>query len=146
MKVLVAYDGTLQSKDALKYGAQKVSEKGGEVVALHVFDTYLFVGYDSHPRAREMARADSLQFVEDARKILKDSGVKASVVFGEGDPQEEIMDFARANNVDVLLCPPRYKSIIKKFRKAAEAQGSTTHEDSVLDNAEKLRVAVVTRQ
>ena len=31
MKVLVAYDGTLQSKDALRYGLEKAREKGGDL-------------------------------------------------------------------------------------------------------------------
>ena len=42
MKIMVAYDGTLQGKDALVYGMQKAREKGGEVVALHVFNSPLF--------------------------------------------------------------------------------------------------------
>ncbi len=38
MKIMVAYDGTLQAKEALVYGMDKAREKGGEVVALHVFN------------------------------------------------------------------------------------------------------------
>ena len=32
MKIMVAYDGTLQAKEALVYGMDKAREKGGEVV------------------------------------------------------------------------------------------------------------------
>ena len=57
MKVLVAYDGTLQAKDALKYGVEKVKENGGELVALHVFNSNMFVDYDVFG-AEEAGRAE----------------------------------------------------------------------------------------
>ena len=146
MKVLVAYDGTLQAKDALRYGAAKVKENGGELLALHVFDSNIFIGYDSHPRAKEMAKAESDAFVDKAIKIMRaeGKGVKASITVAEGDPEKEIIDFAKEERVDVLLCPPKYKSIISRYKRALRAEGKNPVEDAVLDETEKLKMAVVT--
>jgi nucleotide-binding universal stress UspA family protein len=120
MKIMVVYDGTLQAKEALVYGMEKAREKGGEVVALHVFNSPLFVDYDAVPDAENIARAESTRFVEEAKTIIREKGkgIKTSLFFGEGNPEEEVIAFAKAEHADVLLCPPRYKSIIRKYKKA----------------------------
>jgi len=139
MKIMVAYDGTLQSKDALVYGMEKAREKGGEVIAYHVFNSPLFIDYDATPNAEARARAESARLVEEAKAIIseKGKGVKASLFTGEGNPEEEIIAFARAEHADILLCPPRYKSIIRKYRKALGTQ-------DLVNEAEKLDLAVLT--
>jgi nucleotide-binding universal stress UspA family protein len=114
MKALVAYDGSLNSRTALKYGIQKVKEQGGEVLVLHVFNRSIFVDYDAGPGAERMARIESARFVEDAREILEGSGdIKSHIVVEEGDPAEEIVRLAGAENADIIYSPPRYKSIVK---------------------------------
>ena len=145
MKVLVAYDGTLQAKDALRYGLDKVRENGGEVVALHVFDRGMFVDYDAIPGVEEMARKDAERHVDEARSLIRESGVRARVITEDGSPEEEVLNYAMARNVDILLCPPKYKSIINGFKKMAAERGIVISEDSVLDNGSKLKVAVAGR-
>ncbi len=123
MKIMVAYDGTLQSKEALVYGMEKVREKGGELVALHVFNSGMFIDYDAHVDAEAMARRESAQYVEEAKALIREkgAGVRTSLFTAEGDPEEEVVSFAREKKVDVLLCPPKFKSIIKKYRKTLGA-------------------------
>ena len=120
MKIMVAYDGTLQSKEALVYGMDKVREKGGEVVALHVFNSDLFVDYDATVEARDLARAEASRFVDEAKEIIREKGkgVKASLYSTDGNPEEEVIGFAKAEKVDVLLCPPKFRSIIGRYQKA----------------------------
>lgn len=144
MKVLVAYDGTLQAKDALKYGVEKVKENGGEVVALHVFNSSMFVDYDVFG-AEEAGGLESMRFAAEAKKILGEAGkgLHTRVIIAEGDPEEETINYARENNVDLLLCSPRYKSIIRSFRKLLDKQGKTVQEDTIFDAAEKPRLSVV---
>lgn len=120
MKIMVAYDGTLQAKEALVYGIEKAKEKGGEIMALHVFNSPLFVDYDATPDAESIARAESERFVEEAKAIIRENGqgVKASLYTVEGNPEEETISFARAERADVLLCPPKFRKIIGRYRKA----------------------------
>jgi nucleotide-binding universal stress UspA family protein len=147
MKVLVAYDGTLQAKDALKYGVQKVRENGGELVALHVFNSNMFVDYDVFG-AEEAGRTEAMRFATEAKQILGESGkgINTRVIFAEGDPEEETIGFARENNVDLLLCSPRYKSIIRSFKNLLDKQGKKSQEDTIFDAAEKPRLSVVSQR
>jgi nucleotide-binding universal stress UspA family protein len=120
MKIMVAYDGTLQAKEALVYGLDKAREKGGEVIALHVFNAGMFVDYDATVDAEALARNDSARFVEEAKTLIREngSGVRASLFTAEGNPSEEVVRFAKEKNVDILLCPPKFKAIISKYQKA----------------------------
>lgn len=145
MKVLVAYDGTLQAKEALKYGVEKVREKGGELVAMHVFNRSLFIDYDAIPDAEHIARKESLRYVREAEQIMRNDGkdITSKMIVEDGNPDEEIINYARAKSVDLLLCPPRYKSIIRNFKKVLEAQGRAATESTVVTGTEKLKTAAI---
>lgn len=116
MKVLILYDGTLHAKKALGYGIKSIKEKGGELVILHVFKSNLFVDYDAVPQALNLARAESMQYRQDAENIIKDAGydVKFRILTEEGDPEQEIVNAAATEHPDLILASPRYKSIVKK--------------------------------
>jgi nucleotide-binding universal stress UspA family protein len=115
MKILVAYDGSLNSQTALKYGISKVGDAGGSVSALHVFNSNMFIDYGAGPNAEEMARKESTGYVEDARRIIAEAGtgISASLFTAEGNPQEEIVKFAKTEEADLIIAPPRYKTIMK---------------------------------
>lgn len=130
MKIMVAYDGTLQAKEALVYGIEKARAKGGEVVALHVFNSPLFADYDATVNTRDEAKAEAARFVEEAKTIIREkgAGVKASLYSTEGEPEQAMISFAKAEQVDVLLCPPKFKNIISRYQQAlagSELAGET---------------------
>ncbi len=110
---------------------------GGELVAMHVFPANLFIGYDAIPGARDIARRESALYVEEARKICQDSGkgLKVCIVEGYGVPQEEILRYAEEHNIDVLLCPPMFKSIINKFKKVIDERGKHAHETVIAETS-----------
>jgi nucleotide-binding universal stress UspA family protein len=115
MKALVAYDGSLNSKTALRYGIQKVKDSGGELIVLHVFNSSVFIGYDSSPSAEKIARIESARYVEDARNTLERSGpeIRSRIVVEEGNPVDEIVRYATSEHVDIIFSPPGYKAIVK---------------------------------
>ena len=147
MKVLVAYDGTLQSKEALRYGVNKVRENGGELVALHVFNSSQYIDYDVFG-AEEAGRAASMKFVSEAKKILEETGkgVRTRVIVQEGNPEEETINYARENNVDLLLCSPGYKKIISSFRTLFGDKGMAVPEHTDFDKTEEPGVYVVSQR
>jgi len=116
MKALVAYDGSLNSKRALRYGIRKVKDTDGELIVLHVFNSSMFIGYDASPAAEKMARIESARFVEDARNILDATGpgIRSSIVVEEGNPIDEVVRYAAAEHVDIIFSPPGLKAIAKK--------------------------------
>jgi nucleotide-binding universal stress UspA family protein len=115
MKILVAYDGSLNSQTALKYGIRKVKEVGGGLFVVHVFNSSMFIDYGAGPRAEEMARRESAGFVEDARRIISETAtdIDTKLITVEGNPKDEIVNFAGAEMMDLVIVPPRYKAIVK---------------------------------
>jgi nucleotide-binding universal stress UspA family protein len=113
MNILVAYDGTLNAKKAIKYGIQKLSKSGGNMTILQVFDNSLFVDYDAGPRAEEMARSESARQREEAMKIVRESagGLSVRFVAEEGNAIAKIADQVSADRPDLVLAPPRFKEI-----------------------------------
>ncbi|MFZ2198538.1 MAG: universal stress protein [Thermodesulfovibrionales bacterium] len=116
MKILVAYDGSINSKLALKYGIRKISEIGGSLAALHVFNSSMFIDYGSGPNAEALARKESSGYIEEARGIIAEHGAGeyAKLFTAEGNPEEETIRFARTEMMDLIIVPPRYKSVVKK--------------------------------
>jgi len=130
MKIMVAYDGTLQAKEALAYGIEKARSKGGEVMALYVFNSEMFIDYDASVDAEAAARREATGHIEEAKSIIREkgNGVAAHLYTTEGSPEREVVDFAREQKVDVILCPPKFRTIIKKYQKslaASELAGET---------------------
>ncbi len=115
MKILVAYDGTLNAKKALYYGIGKVRKQGGELILLQVFDRALFVDYDAGPRAEELARQEAGRHLGEARRIVAEQGVSA-VRFIEEDGQAErvILDRIASDRPDLVLVPPRYRAVSER--------------------------------
>ena len=138
MKIMVAYDGTLQAKEALVYGMDKVREKGGEVIALHVFNNSMFIDYDASVDAESIARRESAQLVEDAKSLIREKGkgITVSLFTMDGNPEEEVVSFAKTKKVDVLLCPPKFKTIINKYQRALG-------ETELTSEAEKMNLAAL---
>lgn len=114
MKALVAYDGSINSKTALKRAIKKVNDSGGELLVLHVFDNSIFIDYDAGPGAEKMARIESARHVEEARRILERAGdVRSRIIVEEGNPADEIIRLAKTESVDIIFTPPKYKSVVK---------------------------------
>lgn len=113
MKILIAYDGTVHAKTALRYGIRKAREQAGEVLVLHVFDRSVFVDYDAGPKAEAMARDEAMRHLEEAKKLIAGiaQGVAVSVVAEEGNAEDMIPQYAEREQADLVLVPPRFKKI-----------------------------------
>ena len=116
MKILTIYDGTVQAKTALQYGLKKAAEKKAELVVLQVFQSALFLDYDAGPRAEEIARAEAARHRRDAEVIIKAAGsVRVRFISEEGEPVETAVGLAGTELVDLVLCSPRYKALVKRM-------------------------------
>lgn len=116
MKILSIYDGTIQSKTALRYGIKKAKETGGEVVVLHVFQNSLFIDYDAGPKAEAVARVEATKHLQDAENMIREAGqdVSVKIMSVEGDPAEEALRVSEDEHAELILSSPRYKAIVKK--------------------------------
>jgi hypothetical protein len=119
MEVLLAYDGSLEAKDILRAWVHKEQNSGNRLAVLPVFNKGLFVDYDAIPAAEEMATQEFFRGITEAREIILEAGAKicARIVEKEGVPKHQILRYAETRNVDMLLCPKRYKPILRKLKK-----------------------------
>ncbi|MBI5189263.1 MAG: universal stress protein [Nitrospirae bacterium] len=113
MKMLIAYDGTINAKNALRYGLGRLKAEGGSAVVLHLFHSALFVDYGAGPNAESMARAESARRLAEARRIVDEAGGVPWVRFEEkdGEPGEELLGYAGEVRFDVILAPAKYASV-----------------------------------
>ncbi len=115
MKLLVVYDGTVPSKDALRYGLARAHRSHSELVVLSVFDMERFIDYDA-VKAEEKARAEASHYLAEAREIIRElgSGLHVSVYSSEGDAEDAVLTTSKAEGVAMIIVPPRYKKIRKR--------------------------------
>jgi nucleotide-binding universal stress UspA family protein len=125
MKILVAYDGTLSAKDALRHGLKKVQDSGGEIIALQVFNRELLHYYDATPQVEDRLRWDFKVALDEAESIIRSegNGIKATIVQFDGNPEREILRFVKEEKVDMLLCPKTFTSLAKKYTTIMRERG-----------------------
>jgi hypothetical protein len=50
------------------------------------------------------------------------------------------MEFARAEKVDLLICPPRMRGLVKRFKKLMRESGKEATGSEILDDKNRLRL------
>jgi nucleotide-binding universal stress UspA family protein len=108
-RILVPTDFSLHSQKALTYAAAFAEKFGAELFVLHVFqDLAVFqpdavaVGPPVMPPVEELAAAarTSLQRVIQEQNF---KGFKVTPEVREGSPFDEIVDFAKEKNIDLII-------------------------------------------
>jgi nucleotide-binding universal stress UspA family protein len=111
LKILVTHDGSINSKDALKYGTQKVRENGGGFVTLYIFQDISGTG------GIQTVDSDSegaVRYEDQKRGGLEGGdGVKINILMGKGDPKEEIRQYTTTEKVDMIITIPAYADFFK---------------------------------
>ncbi len=105
-KVLIAFDGSEDSRVALKEGADLAALCKAEVVLLSVLDTGLDVAASE---AYASGSADDEQVAE-ARSLLEQemgrlsrNGIAGTTALGFGHPPEQIIEKARETGADLVV-------------------------------------------
>lgn len=113
MRVLVAYDGSLKSKEALKFGLSRMRGGSGLLTILYVFDRSLFVYYPAGIKEIDRARGEAEDMLCEAREFAESllEGVWIKAVMEEGAPEEEIMRHAEECCYDMVVCPKAYAKV-----------------------------------
>lgn len=115
MKILVVYDGTIHSKQALRYGIKKVQETGGEVIALQVFHAGQFLDYEGGISAVDAAKRESEQYLAEAKQIIEETGAagRVKLLSESGEPVGEALHVAAKEQADQIIAPARYRALAK---------------------------------
>jgi nucleotide-binding universal stress UspA family protein len=137
-KILIATDGSENTKKALDYGIDLAINTGAKLQALYVVDTGT---YKSIPLSAPMEYAFSLlrQEGDIALKYVAEraqaAGLEEEGVIVEGYPADEIIKYAENNSIDLIIMGTMGKSGLDRF-----LLGSVT--DKVIRNSRIPVIAV----
>lgn len=105
-KILIATDGSANTRRAVKYGIELARVAGADVCAVYVLDTSVFASMPmdaAWESMYELLRAEgneALKYVEDKGG---QSGVSVESVVLDGHPAHEIVDYANENEIDLIV-------------------------------------------
>jgi nucleotide-binding universal stress UspA family protein len=118
-KILIATDGSDNSKNAVNSGIEIAKINNADVYAVYVIPP---VSAPAAQRGRSWAESIRQDLTEDGKKATKDvedaakgTGINVETILLEGNPSEEIINFAEKNDMDLIVLGSLGKSGIEKF-------------------------------
>lgn len=115
-KVLVPIDGSEQANEALIEAAEIAKRYGAQLIVTTVVDDYLQITSPEQAQAiYEFTRKAGTEIVEKAIESIKDSELeKVEGHVLKGDPRHSIVDYAKEENVDLVVIGSTGKGAIER--------------------------------
>ncbi|MGA9187726.1 MAG: universal stress protein [Methanosarcina sp.] len=123
--IVIATDGSENSKKAISYGIEIAKLSGATVHALYVVDTSSFssIPMDAGWEAMyEILRKEGEKAIFEVKERGEASGVAVREVIWEGHPSTEIIDFAENNNADLIVMGTLGKTGLDRFLMGSVAE------------------------
>ena len=130
-KILIATDGSENAAKAVSHGVNVARTTGAEVHILYVISTEHAV-----TTRTVMGWTDSFEkylgeigkeALANATSVGEKAGVKVEPIFRKGRPAEEILGYAKENNIDLIIMGTQGLAGIKKFLIGSVAQKVLRH-------------------
>ncbi len=114
MRILAAYDGTLNAKDVLRYGLYRIRKSGGELKVLHMLDSAILKDFEEFDAYASLTN-EAARHLDEARKIVDESGKGHQVEFisCECGLAHELMPYAEEGRFDLILVPQKFAGIAR---------------------------------
>ncbi|MBP2639375.1 MAG: uspA [Firmicutes bacterium] len=116
-KILVAYDGSPHSKQALEWAIDLSRKYGAEVCAVLVWGTFLdtasFALVEGGPAWASLtakikeAREKDLEMMDEVKLLGQAQKIKMNTVILEGDVATELIDYAKKEEMDMIIAGTR---------------------------------------
>jgi nucleotide-binding universal stress UspA family protein len=117
-KILIATDGSEQSEKAARAGVELAKLSGGTATAIYIADT----SRTSHLpddmllfSIRDILIREGKEAVSYVEKLTKEAGVTFEKVVREGNPGEEIINFAKDAGMSVIVMGSVGRTGLDKF-------------------------------
>ena len=104
--IVIATDGSENTRRAISYGIEIAKLSGAAVHALYVVNSSPIISENwtiGRKNIYNIIRSEGEKAVSEIKKIGEASGVEVREVILDGYPSNEIMDFAENNNIDLIV-------------------------------------------
>ncbi|HII80606.1 MAG TPA: universal stress protein [Methanosarcina sp.] len=104
--IVIATDGSENTRRAISYGIEIAKLSGAAVHALYVVNSSPIISENwtiGRENIYNIIRSEGEKAVSEIKKIGEASGVEVREVILDGYPSNEIMDFAENNNIDLIV-------------------------------------------
>ena len=114
-RIIIPVDNTEDSKKAVEKGAYLAKVLGVEAKIITVNDTHQFI---SSVILEEKLKKESQAFLDNFKKIAETFGVKIDTQLISGKPADEIINFAKEDDLIIMAHHDRTKGIDKAIEKS----------------------------
>lgn len=130
-RVLIATDGSENAEKAASYGMYLAKAACAEVHALYVISTQHAVATRTvkswSEGLEEYLKDKGRVAIGNVEKMGEEAGVKVKSVFLKGIPADKILEYARENNIDLIVMGTHGLTGIKKFLIGSIAERVVRH-------------------
>lgn len=114
-KLLVCYDGSKYSDNALRQACDLATKYGSSITIIHVLEktkkTDLLAGNEYTQILRKYAKSA----LEKAQKIAKDQGFDTKIVTKEGNVANEIIKYSKSDKTDLIIVGSKGLGAVLQF-------------------------------
>jgi nucleotide-binding universal stress UspA family protein len=130
-RVLIATDGSENAEKAASYGMYLAKAACAEVHVLYVISTQHAVTTRTvkswSEGLEEYLKDKGRVAIGNVEKMGEEAGVKVKSVFLKGIPDDKILEYARENNIDLIVVGTHGLTGIKKFLIGSIAEKVVRH-------------------
>ncbi len=123
-KIVLAYDGSDESKHALATAAE-LGRNGTDIVVVTVAEPLTAVAFDTV--ANPFSEEEQREFLDEAEGRLAELGKHVSTVAPVGDAVEEIVGVARDQNADLIVIGSRGHGRLGRMLLGSASHGVIAH-------------------
>jgi nucleotide-binding universal stress UspA family protein len=117
-RVLLALDGSQLAEQALPHAVAQVERSGAELILLCVLEPFPQAGIlwqDDVRRAEKQAIRQAQDYLEGIAATIRDRGFDVKPAVSLGQPGLEVVRFAEANDVDLIVINSRGRSGLSRW-------------------------------
>ena len=117
-RILIATDGSENSERAAKFGIELAKLAGGKLIAMYVADISRMAHLPDDMllfSIRELLIKEGNEAVEFIEKLASEGGVTCDKVVAEGIPSDEILDYASAEGISIIVLGNVGRTGLDKF-------------------------------
>jgi nucleotide-binding universal stress UspA family protein len=117
-RILIATDGSENSERAAKFGIELAKLAGSKLIAMYVADISRMAHLPDDMllfSIRELLIKEGNEAVEFIEKLAKEGGLTCDKVVAEGIPSDEILNFASAERISMIVLGNVGRTGLDKF-------------------------------